>query len=53
MNQIEKEVIYVLTDKNLIIQGFTPNAPKFLSLYASNVNNNIFIIFSFGHFFII
>ena len=44
INQIEKEVIYVLTDKNLIIQGFTPNAPKFLSLYASNVNNNMNII---------
>ena len=44
MNQIEKEIIYVLTDKNLIIQGFTPNAPKFLSLYASNVNNNMNII---------
>ena len=44
INQIEREVIYVLTDKHLIIQGFTPNAPKFLSLYSSNINSNMNII---------
>ena len=44
MNQIEREIIYVLTDRNLVIQGFTPNAPKFLSLYSSNVNSNMNII---------
>ena len=41
MNQIEHEIIYVLTDKNLIIQGFTSNAPKFLCLYSSNININM------------
>ena len=41
MNQIEHEIIYVLTDKNLIIQGFTANAPKFLCLYSSNINSNM------------
>ena len=41
MNQIEREIIYVLTDKNLIIQGFTSNAPKFLCLYSSNINSNL------------
>ena len=41
MNQIEHEIIYVLTDKNLIIQGFTSNAPKFLCLYSSNINSNM------------
>ena len=44
INQVEREVIYVLTDKNLVIQGFTPNAPKFLNLYSSNINNNMNII---------
>ena len=44
MNQIERDIIYVLTDKNLIIQGFTPNAPKFLSLYSINLNNNMNIV---------
>ena len=44
LNQVEREIIYVLTDKNLIIQGFTPNAPKFLCLYSSSINSNINII---------
>ena len=44
MNQIEREITYVLTDRNLVIQGFTPNAPKHLSLYTSNVNTNMNIM---------
>jgi PAS domain S-box-containing protein len=39
--ELEQEIIYVLTDKNLIIQNFTPNAPKLLYLYSSAINNNL------------
>ena len=38
---LERDIIYVLTDKNLIIQGFTPNAHKFLYLYSNAINNNL------------
>ena len=41
LDQIEREVIYVLTDKNLNIQGFTPNAHKVLYLYSNAINNNM------------
>ena len=39
--ELEQEIIYVLTDKNLIIQNFTSNAPKLLYLYSSAINNNL------------
>ena len=39
--ELEQEVIYILTDKNLIIQNFTSNAPKLLYLHSSAINNNL------------
>ena len=39
--ELEQEVIYILTDKNLIIQNFTANAPKLLFLHSSAINNNL------------
>ena len=38
---LEQEIVYVLTDKDLIIQSFTANAPKLLLLYSSAINNNL------------
>jgi hypothetical protein len=38
---LEQETIYVLTDKDLIIQTFTSNAPKLLYLHSSAINNNL------------
>ena len=38
---LEKEIVYVLTDKDLIIQSFTANAPKLLLLHSSAINNNL------------
>ena len=38
---LEQEIVYVLTDKDLIIQSFTANAPKLLLLHSSAINNNL------------
>ena len=38
---LEEEIVYVLTDKNLIIRNFTPNAPKLLFLHSSAINSNL------------
>ena len=38
---LEQEIVYVLTDKDLIIQSFTANAPKLLLLHSSSINNNL------------
>ena len=37
----EQETVYVLTDKDLIINSFTSNAPKLLYLHSSAINNNL------------
>ena len=39
--ELEQEIIYILTDKNLMIQSFTSNAPKLLYLHSSAINNNM------------
>ena len=39
--ELEQEVIYILTDRNLIIQSFTSNAPKMLYLHSTAINNNL------------
>ena len=39
--ELEKEIVYILTDKDLIIQSFTSNAPKLLYLHSSAINNNL------------
>ena len=41
INELEEEVIYILTDKNLIIQNFTSNAPKLLFLHSTAISNNL------------
>ena len=38
---LEQEVVYVLTDKDLIIKSFTSNGPKILLLHSSAINNNL------------
>ena len=38
---LEQEIVYVLTDKDLIVQSFTANAPKLLLLHSSSINNNL------------
>ena len=40
-NELEQESIYILTDKKLIIQNFTSNAPKLLFLHSTAINNNL------------
>ena len=37
----EEEIVYILTDNELIVQNFTPNAPKLLCLHSSAINNNL------------
>ena len=37
----DEENIYILTNKELIVQNFTPNAPKLLYLQSSAINNNL------------
>ena len=37
----KEEAVYVLTDNELIVQNFTPNAPKLLCLNSSAINNNL------------
>ena len=37
----EEEFVYILTDNELIVQNFTPNAPKLLCLFSSAINNNL------------
>ena len=44
INDKEQETVYVLTDKNLIIQNFSPNAPKILHLNPVNTINNYSIV---------
>ena len=39
--ELEQDVIYILTDKDLIIKNFTSNAPKLLYLHSSAINSNI------------
>ena len=41
LNTMEEEVAYILTDKDLIVQNFSPNSPKLLSLNSSAINNNL------------
>ena len=38
---LEQDIVYILTDKDLIIQTFTSNAPKYLCLHSSAINNNL------------
>lgn len=38
---LEQEIVYVLTDKDLIIQSFTSNGPKLLLLHSTAINNNL------------
>ena len=38
---IEEETAYILTDKDLIVQNFSSNSPKLLSLNSSAINNNL------------
>ena len=40
INDKDQETVYVLTDKNLIIQNFSSNALKILKLNSSCINNN-------------
>ena len=37
----EEQIVYILTDNELIVQNFTPNAPKLLCLDSSSINNNL------------
>ena len=37
----EEQIVYILTDNELIVQNFTPNAPKLLCLHSSAINNNL------------
>ena len=37
----EEQIAYILCDNELIVQNFTPNAPKLLSLDSSAINNNL------------
>ena len=38
---MEEEIAYILTDKDLIVQNFSANSPKLLSLNSSAINNNL------------
>ena len=40
INDKTQEVVYILTNKNLIIQNFTPNAQKILKINPYIANNN-------------
>ena len=37
----EEQIVHILTDNELIVQNFTPNAPKLLCLDSSSINNNL------------
>ena len=37
----EEQIVNILVDNELIIQNFTPNAPKLLCLDSSAINNNL------------
>ena len=37
----EEQIVNILCDNELIVQNFTPNAPKLLSLDSSAINNNL------------
>ena len=37
----EEQIVYILTDNELIVQNFTPNAAKLLCLDSSSINNNL------------
>ena len=37
----EEQIVHILTDNELIVQNFTPNAAKLLSLDSSSINNNL------------
>ena len=39
--ELEQDIIYILTDKDLIIKNFTTNAPKLLYLHSSAINSNL------------
>ena len=41
LQALEQDIVYVLTDKELIIQSFTPNGPKLLLFHSSAMNNNL------------
>ena len=38
---MEEEIAYILTDKDLIVQNFSSNSPKLLSLNSTAINNNL------------
>ena len=38
---MEEEIAYILTDKDLIVQNFSSNSVKLLSLNSSAINNNL------------
>ena len=38
---MEGEIAYILTDKDLIVQNFSSNSPKLLSLNSTAINNNL------------
>ena len=38
---IEEETATILTDKDLVVQNFSPNSPKLLCLNSSAINNNL------------
>ena len=37
----EEQIVHILVDNELIVQNFTPNAPKLLCLDSSAINNNL------------
>ena len=37
----EEQIVYILVDNELIVQNFTPNAPKLLCMDSSAINNNL------------
>ena len=37
----EEQIVYILTDHELIVQNFTANAPKLLCFDSSSINNNL------------
>ena len=37
----EDQIVYILTDNELIVQNFTANAPKLLCFDSSSINNNL------------
>ena len=37
----EEQIVHILTDNELIVQNFTPNAAKLLCLDSSSINNNL------------